>query len=304
MNADIKYTIIIPHYNLPNLLERALKSIPLRSDIQVIIVDDCSCDQNKVALYKLQKKFPQMEFYFSSVNGGGGKARNIGLKYARGEYVIFADADDFFTPEFSDILTSYKDSDEYDVIYFGNCSANSDTLEPSDRDNQLSSFFQLAYENPVKGEMLCRYIFGEPWCKIVKRRIILDNKIQFDETPIHNDTKYSYLVGYFGKKIKLDPREGYCITSRNNSVSKQISDRNMIFREMVFCNKMSFFKKKGIPVIDPFVFTPILSALKSKKIFLVGRLLKIISKSDYSIINIFKDYRKYKKNGYFRGRNL
>lgn len=38
----IKYSIIIPHYNAPHLLERCLKSIPVREDIQVIVVDDCS----------------------------------------------------------------------------------------------------------------------------------------------------------------------------------------------------------------------------------------------------------------------
>ncbi len=36
------YSIIIPHYNIPKLLLRCVKSIPERDDVQIIVVDDCS----------------------------------------------------------------------------------------------------------------------------------------------------------------------------------------------------------------------------------------------------------------------
>ena len=42
INMDVKYSIIIPHYNNPELLMRCLKSIPVSEDIQVIVVDDNS----------------------------------------------------------------------------------------------------------------------------------------------------------------------------------------------------------------------------------------------------------------------
>ena len=38
----IIYSIVIPHYNIPDLLERALNSIPQREDIEIIVVDDNS----------------------------------------------------------------------------------------------------------------------------------------------------------------------------------------------------------------------------------------------------------------------
>lgn len=44
INMDVKYSIIIPHYNNPELLMRCLKSIPVSEDIQVIVVDDNSAD--------------------------------------------------------------------------------------------------------------------------------------------------------------------------------------------------------------------------------------------------------------------
>ena len=39
----INYSIIIPHKNIPNLLQRCLDSIPNREDVQIIVVDDNSC---------------------------------------------------------------------------------------------------------------------------------------------------------------------------------------------------------------------------------------------------------------------
>ena len=271
---EYTYSIIIPHYNISDLLERLLKSIPQRDDLQVIVVDDCSNEDTLKQLSKIQSDYPKTEFYSTAVNNGGGRARNIGLKYAKGKYVIFADADDFFTPEFSEILSSYADNEDIDVIYFNNTSVDSETLEVSHRDNQLTTFFNLAEKSPEKGEKAFRFIFGEPWCKIIRRKLIEKNKIHFDETPIHNDTKLSYMVGFLSGKIKLDSRVGYCITSRSHSVSKDLSDEKYIIRERVFCEKMRFYKDNSIEIIDPLVFTPLIHALKIGKFGLLKNLLK------------------------------
>ena len=297
---DIQYSIIITHYNLTNLLERLLNSIPEREDIQIIVIDDCSTSNYLLELSKLQFLFPKVEFYSSSENGGGGKARNIGLTHAKGKYIIFADADDFFTPEFSKILTTYQSSEAYDIIYFNNVSVESDTLQPSNRNNQLSSFFRLAKKESEKAELALRFIFGEPWCKIVSRQMIETHGIKFDETPIHNDTKYSYLVGFFGKRIKLEERIGYCITNRSNSVSKQISNEKLLIRTKIFCEKMLFFKSNSIPIIDPLLFTPMIKAIKGCNFLLIKKILNVLNKSGYSIYSFLKDYLRFRKTGYFR----
>lgn len=72
-----KYSIIIPHYNIPELLERCLKSIPQRDDVQVIIVDDYS-DAESVSIIKneLQPKFSNFQFVYKDKNGGG---ENVGI---------------------------------------------------------------------------------------------------------------------------------------------------------------------------------------------------------------------------------
>ena len=58
---------------------------------------------------------------------GAGFARNLGLRYACGKWVLFADADDFFHKDFYNIISAYEKS-SYEVVYFDSYSVFSDTL--------------------------------------------------------------------------------------------------------------------------------------------------------------------------------
>ena len=116
----MNYSIIIPHRNIPNLLQRLLCTIPQRNDMEVIIVDD-----NSDAEHVDFEHFPGIEradtkVIFDKKGGGGGYARNVGLTQATGKWVIFADSDDYFNYCLNDVLNDSLDSDS-DIIY---CKAN------------------------------------------------------------------------------------------------------------------------------------------------------------------------------------
>jgi len=68
---------------------------------------------------------PYLEFIRAQKNGGAGYARNIGLDQAKGKWLLFADADDFYVENMPDIIYSYADS-EADVIFFKNKAVLSD----------------------------------------------------------------------------------------------------------------------------------------------------------------------------------
>ena len=114
MDFAYTYTIIIPHKNIPLLLQRCLDSIPLRQDIQVVIVDDNSSP----AVVDFDN-FPgserkDTEIIHTSESKGAGYARNCGLAAAKGRWLLFADADDFFLPGFLDVLDTFALTD-YDI---------------------------------------------------------------------------------------------------------------------------------------------------------------------------------------------
>ena len=84
---NISYSIIIPHKNIPNLLQRCLDTIPQRNDIQVIVIDDNSDDS--IVDFNNFPKWTGIhyEYYLTKGNNGAGFARNYGLKYAKGQWM-------------------------------------------------------------------------------------------------------------------------------------------------------------------------------------------------------------------------
>ena len=104
MTSFIKYSIIIPHKDTPDLLQQCLDSIPVRMDTEVIVIDDDS-NPEKVDFNNFPRwKGKYYSTIFTKKGLGAGYARNVGLEHANGKWVIFSDADDYFLPSFDNIL--------------------------------------------------------------------------------------------------------------------------------------------------------------------------------------------------------
>lgn len=98
MNQDL-ISIIVPLYNKEKNIERTICSVQNQSYVnwELIIVDDGSTDASasKVHLYLSDDRIK----YFKKNNGGVSSARNLGIKKAKGQWIVFLDADDYFYPE-------------------------------------------------------------------------------------------------------------------------------------------------------------------------------------------------------------
>lgn len=260
----MSYSIIIPHYNLPDLLERCLKSIPVRSDIQVIVVDDKSDDSNRTKIREIQDIFPHVQFIFSEQNGGGGAARNRGIAAAKGDYILFADADDYFVDGFDKLLDKYAISGN-DITYFNvdfvDEKGNSTTIQK----NHVDNIMQIYKQDKASGEMLLRYSFGEPWCKMIRRELIIEHQILFDETCIHNDTKFSYLTGFYAKSVSVCNTPIYKYLVRPESVSRSISNEKILTRTKIFAEKNKFLIDHQIPFFDKLLLASFLYCKKTGK---------------------------------------
>ena len=111
------YSIIIPHKDSAELLAYCLSSIPVREDVQVIVVDDNS-DPQKVDFEHFPKwEGKHYEYYLTKEGKGAGYARNVGLNHAVGKWILFVDADDYLLPTINSIFDECITS-EADIIYF------------------------------------------------------------------------------------------------------------------------------------------------------------------------------------------
>lgn len=245
---QMNFTIIIPHKNIPELLERLIKSIPRRDDLEIIVVDDHSDEEVVKQLQSIDRK--DMMLVQNDECHGAGHARNCALPLAKGKWVLFADSDDFFNPGFDAFLSEYVDSDA-DVIYFNANSVDTDTYEPSNRVDHLHDFIAEYQKDPERGDLVMRYLFTEPWCKMVKRDLIEHNGVRFEETIIRNDVRYSYLVGFYAKDIIVDDRQLYCVTTRIDSVSRGVGRQASLDEFKVFAGWKHFLMVHQIPLSLP-----------------------------------------------------
>ena len=211
------FSIIIPHKDIPDLLMRCLRSIPVSEDIQVIVVDDNSADADTYLERYPELSRPYLEFVRTTKGGGAGYARNVGLEHAKGKWILFADADDFFVDDMSEIIYSLVDS-EADVIYFKNKAVLSDNI--SIRANR-SSYLNVRIDQYLADgdEWPVRFKTYVPWCKLIKRNLIVKNDIRFDELMYSNDVYFSLLTGYYSKIIEVVTRVLYVVTARSNSLA-------------------------------------------------------------------------------------
>lgn len=237
---DFTYTIIIPHKNTPKLLQRCLDSIPHRDDLEIIIVDDNS-DPAIVNFEKFPgKERKDVTLFFDKSSKGAGHARNIGLKHAQGKWLLFSDADDYFNYCIRDILDEYK-ADISDVIFFNVTGVDSNTYGFSSRGATIKEYHRVYDRDAEAGLFLLKYSCGNPIAKLFSRDFISVHSIRFDETRIHNDTTFSYLVGYHAKKVKVDHRALYCITYSPSSISYTLDDDKILQRMDILSRRDRFF---------------------------------------------------------------
>ncbi len=243
----IKYSIIIPHYDAPVLLERLLNTIPERKDIQIIVADDCSpgCE-TYLQKYPFLKR-NNVEFHITDRNGGGGYARNEGLKHARGKWLLFADADDLFVNGFDATLDKYYHAEE-DIVFFQIKSVFSDDLSRhSDRDASRTAMLNRYIR--TNDDKILRYHFIEPWAKMIRRDLVVSHNVMFDETKVANDYFFSIQTGFYAGKVRMADTCIYILTQSEHSVSIGgwgDTRYNQRIRLEVILRSQSFLQDRGV----------------------------------------------------------
>ncbi|PSU29853.1 glycosyltransferase family 2 protein [Photobacterium lutimaris] len=111
-----KYSIIVPAYNVEVEIERCIQSIFEQdySDLEVIVVDDCSTDNTLKVLESLLDKW-SFKLIKLSTNQGLANARNVGFAEVSSEFVLFIDSDDYLQPG---LLTHFEQYSDYDVLVY------------------------------------------------------------------------------------------------------------------------------------------------------------------------------------------
>jgi glycosyltransferase involved in cell wall biosynthesis len=103
----MKISVIIPTYNEKSILEDCVESLGIQSitNFEIVVVNDGSTDTSSQMLRGASKTLPNFRF-FEQKHLGAGAARNLGAKHAKGEILVFVDADMTFDKDFLKNLTA------------------------------------------------------------------------------------------------------------------------------------------------------------------------------------------------------
>lgn len=255
MTTKPKISIIIPVYNVEKWLNKCIDSILSQSyeNFEIILVNDGSTDKSKDICYQYLKEDNRVKV-FDILNSGQSVARNIGLKEAKGDYILFIDSDDYISDnsiieKFINIL----DSNNYDFIYTSYCrfeDGNEEKITEILPINLTNNEIKNKEGKDILVDLLNKNSFHHaPYLKVCRKEFILKNNLLFREGYYHEDAEWTFKVFYYAKKIFIYDkpwymrrmRENSTITSRNEeAICKKLCDRLIIADDLI-----RFFKKKN-----------------------------------------------------------
>ncbi len=228
--GHISVSVVMPIYNAADYLRPALDSVISQTlrDVEIICVDDGSTDHSLAILKEYQKRDPRVRIV-TETNAGPAKARNNGLRRARGEYLSFLDADDFFEPTMLETLyrtAKEKDLDitvcEYDL--FENRTARFKRSIPSEHADLLAGGRVTSKSDCP--DIIFQATEGYVWNKLFRRDFVTEKELSFLESAqIFEDVYFTVT------SLSLAERIGKCegVLVHHRVYQKQV--RSRVFRK-------------------------------------------------------------------------
>lgn len=178
----LSVSVIVPVHNAGSYLSRCIESVLSQSytDFELLLIDDGSTDGSKTVCDDYAAIDSRIRVYHK-VNGGVSSARNKGLDEAKGDYIIFIDADDYVNPGYIEHLMN-SDSD---LVITGaqRFNARNDSIAPL----STSSFSIEDFPNHWNTETDINIIYCLPFAKRFRSSIIQTNGIRFDENLFYSE---------------------------------------------------------------------------------------------------------------------
>lgn len=209
------FSVIIPHRDSLDTLERLFNSIPNSPDVEIIVVDN---SLEKVSIDQIPSN-RSFALYYSNPQRGAGGARNEGIKHAHGKWLLFADADDFYSNDAFEIYYQHADS-ESDIVYTGMGGVYDDTGLPSNRGDGYVKLIKDYLKGSIT-ETYFRLHFHSPCCKMVSNEMVQKYNISYSEVIAGNDAYFSMLSGYYAGSITVVDKVTYIATVRSGSLTQR-----------------------------------------------------------------------------------
>lgn len=250
-----KISVIVPCHNVAKYLERCMERIINQSigmeEIELILIDDASTDNGATlqVLMDYERRFPDTVMLIPlEQNMRQGGARNIGISYAGGEYLMFCDADDWLAYRAMEILYHVAKEYDADVVEY-RYKTVTDTKESGELIEQGNGSYYREMDNEdVKRKLLVEYSSNfSLGCmrKLYRTSLIKDNAISFAEHLICEEPSFTVPVRLYEKKHVFLDAELYYYLQRSDSTTHSKWDDRKWDHVKVWLLLMDDLKRRG-----------------------------------------------------------
>ncbi|WP_282923875.1 glycosyltransferase family 2 protein, partial [Mediterraneibacter massiliensis] len=179
-------SVIVPVYKVEPYLHKCVDSILEQSfsDIQVILVDDGSPDSCGDICEEYAQKDTRVQVVHKE-NGGLSDARNAGIAYTEGNYVIFLDSDDYIERDMLEYLYTNIKTADADMATCGIYEVYKDRIEAQEETPGFVCTGEEAFRCILQGHT----IRGEIWNKLIKKECMED--LRFPKGRLYEDIYYT-----------------------------------------------------------------------------------------------------------------
>lgn len=233
------YSVIVPVYNAEKYLKQCIESIRCDSDdFELILIDDGSTDSS----FEICDSFSKKEAYIHTYhikNGGAAAARNLGLSKAKGDYVVFVDADDSLSEGFFENLIPYLKKYSYDLIFFdADRVYESGLIKPMGQGLCSDKINGRTREEVMAHLAECNKFPASPWGKIVSRKLLVEKNISFIEGKVNEDVDWFIRVLLSSENFGFFKGGKYLYCYNPDSVSNNISKKKNNVEDLIYIIKL------------------------------------------------------------------
>lgn len=224
MYNDIEVSVIVPCYNAEKYIIQTLKSLEnqIYKNFEVIIINDGSKDLTEKVIKEYIVNSNLKVNYKKIKNSGVSTARNIGISYAKGTYIVFLDSDDIYHKEYVKALYNAIELEKNDVAYCCYSREVEEVFNGTDRNEEKQDIL-LSHIELMRNFMYRKGPSGF-WSFIYKKSIIENKKIEFNKNLKYGeDTQFTWKYLVHCNKGKFINRKLYGYRDNEFSAVNNIS---------------------------------------------------------------------------------
>lgn len=243
MEEDL-ISIIVPVYNVEEYLKECIDSILIQTykNLEIILVNDGSTDKCKDICLEYLNIDKRIKF-IDKKNEGLSKARNDGIKIAKGKYLVFVDSDDYIHKNMIEILYNNLKKTNTRVSICGYYLKYSNRVE---EDQEKDIYVELNAEQAIDYMNSFKYYDVSAWAKLYEKELF--NNIEFPVGKKSEDWYIMYKVLDLAEKIVYDSTPLYYYRQRNTGISKNAKSIN--YDSIIASEQCLKFVKNKYPNIE------------------------------------------------------